>query len=341
MSKKASNVLGVFTESIGLYFSNFDKFMRYMTFPVLGQVAGLSLIFFITYFYSMNMPKLIDKYPHLNSMGTLILISILITLPGLAIFCKAFWEYLVAYGAVNSMFLNMYKSGKLYDFEAHTELIKRRAIPFIGLWFLFGIFSLFAVCPLFWVICGIFAVYFVLAFQVFTFEPELSPRGCVKKSLLLIKGHFASTFGLMALVGILTYMLIPQIIVKGIDSIGMTLSISNWIQNYMTFMPEINLEQYGIKNITHADIAAFIVQMTFMQIIIQYTLPLRSLLWANWYKELNKDFSSVELQLKPSSKKKKSTKRPSEKLMEATQKKYSSKKIDDNIIRRASEKDEG
>ena len=117
MSKKASNVLGVFTESIGLYFSNFDKFMRYMTFPVLGQVAGLSLIFFITYFYSMNMPKLIDKYPHLNSMGTLILISILITLPGLAIFCKAFWEYLVAYGAVNSMFLNMYKSGKLYDFS--------------------------------------------------------------------------------------------------------------------------------------------------------------------------------------------------------------------------------
>ena len=46
------------------------------------------------------------------------------------------------------MLENMLRSGKVYDFDAHTELIKRRALSFIGLWMLFGIFSLVAICPL-------------------------------------------------------------------------------------------------------------------------------------------------------------------------------------------------
>ena len=63
------------------------------------------------------------------------------------------------------MLENMLKSGKAYDFDAHTELIKRRAIPFIGLWTLFGIYSLISVIPFFWVIGAVFAIFFVLIFQ--------------------------------------------------------------------------------------------------------------------------------------------------------------------------------
>ncbi len=81
---------------------------------------------------------------------------------------------------------NMLKSGKVYDFDAHTELIKRRSIPFIGLWF----------CLVFFVTCcisfilgsrSVIAVFCVLVFQVFTYEPELSPIGCVKKACSLSK----------------------------------------------------------------------------------------------------------------------------------------------------------
>ena len=124
-----------------------------------------------------------QKIPALNDFSILFLIAILITLPGLVIFVKAFWEYLIAYGAVNSMLENMLKSGKVYDFDAHTELIKRRSVPFVGLWLLFGIYSILSVCPLLWVPAGVFAVFFVLIFQVFTYEPELSPIGCAKRSL--------------------------------------------------------------------------------------------------------------------------------------------------------------
>ena len=336
MAKADKKPLGILAEATGLYFSNFDKFLKYMTFPVLGQIAGLGLIFFITYFYTLNLPKLIAKYPNLNDFWTLVGISVLITLPGLAIFCKAFWDYLVAYGAVNSMVGNMVKSGRVYDFDAHRELIHRRALPFIGLWFLFGIFSLIALCPLMWVLCGIFAIYFVLVFQVFTFEPEQSPLGCVRKSLLLIKGHFAQTLMLFTLIGLLTYYVIPQIILTGLNYTGITNGLSNSILPFVKLFPEIHLENYGISAITHLHVAVFTIQIILSQILIQYTLPLRSILWSLWYKNLNNGIIAQDLPQK----KKKSKKRPSEKLMEASKKKYSQTKIDDDIIRRAMEKDD-
>ena len=286
MTKSKKNIFNILVEAIGLYFSNIDKFIKYMSFPVLGQIAGLLIVFLITYFYSVNLPNLLEKYPNLNNFNTLVLMSVVITLPGLIIFCKAFWEYLVAYGAVNSMVENMQKSGRLYDFQAHTELVKRRAVVFIGLWFLFGVFSFVALVPFFWVICGILTMYFVLVFQAFTYNPELSPIGCVKKSLMLVKGHFASTFILFLLIGFITYFLIPNLFIKVFDILGASKFTSNVIMPFVTLFPEIHLEQYGLTAITHKDIALFTVEAVLAQILIQYTLPMRSILWSLWYKEL-------------------------------------------------------
>lgn len=335
MAKKNKTPLGIFAESVGLYFSNFDKFIRYMSFPVLGQIIGLGLVLLITYFYTQNLPTLIANYPVIDNFNTLILLSVVITLPGLAIFVKAFWDYLVAYGAINSMLDNMLKSGRVYDFDAHTELIKRRSVPFIGLWFLFGIFSIIAFCPLFWVVCGILVVYFVLTFQIFTFEPELSPAGCVRKSVELIKGHFASTFMLLTLVGLLTYVFIPQIATKLFEISGINNFFANLILPIINELPEVNLQMYGIPLIPKETIANFTIQVFVAQILIQYTLPLRSILWSMWYRELSNNDISI------SSKKK----RPSENLMEKSHKKYGSKKVvkkklDKNILKRAAEKDD-
>jgi hypothetical protein len=61
---------------------------------------------------------------------------------------------------------------------------------------------------------------------------------------------------------------------------------------------------------------------------------MRSILWGLWYRELE---GSLPKQVE---KKKRNTKRPSEKLMEASSKKYSSKKIDRNILKRAMEKED-
>ena len=315
--KKSQTPFKIFLKSIGLYFLNFDKFALYMTFPVLGQAAGLGLILLTTFFYTSNLPRLMVLFPSLNNFNTLILLSVLITLPGLVLLIKAFWEYLVAYGAVNSMLDNMLKSGKVYDFRAHTELVKRRTPAFAGLWFVAGIFSIIALCPLCWIICAILAVYFVLIFQVFTFEPEQNPLGCAKRSLELIKGHFASTFLLLILAGVLTYIFIPQVCVKLFDIIGVNYFFAGLISPLSDIMPDLNFPWLSAAG----DISLLLVQTWISSIFIQYTLPMRSVMWSLWYKELNKE------------------KGPSEKLMEKSRKKYGKKKLDENILRRATEKD--
>lgn len=339
MTKKKNTPLEIFGEALKLYFSNFDKFIKYMTFPVLGQILGLIIVFVLTYFYANNLPRLIEKFPNFGEVSTILMFAILIALPGLAIFVKAFWEYLVAYGAVNSMVENMVKSGKLYDFDAHTELIKRRTVLFVGVWLLFGVFSLIALIPFFWVPCAVFAIYFVLVFQVFTYEPELSPVGCAKKSLQLIKGHFVSTFMLFALVGALTYVLIPQCIDLFCNYTHINLGLANVLRPIVVSLPIESwnniLSYLYLPSLKVDEVALFVVSVFVAQIFIQYTLPLRSILWALWYRQLNGTLlKQVE------TKKKSRAKKPSERLMENSNKKFASKKLDKNILKRAMENKE-
>ena len=296
MSKKQVTTTGIFMEAIGLYFGNILQFLKYMTFPVLGQVAGLIIVFLLTYIYSSNLPFLLEKFTFLDNFSTLMFSVILVTLPGMILLLKAFWEYLVAYGAVNSMLDNMLKSGKLYDFNAHTELIKRRTIPYVGLWLLAGIFGVLAIIPILWVPACVLAVYFVLAFQVFTYEPQLSPIGCVRKSLILVKGHFAQTFALMISIGVLTYVFLPKIFEVVFGFIKLTEVFVKITIPLVSMFPltELNntLANAHIQPITAEVIAEFAVAVILSQIIIQYTLPLRALLWGLWYKHLNAGFSS-------------------------------------------------
>ena len=337
MTKK--NKSGIFIKSLELYFSNFLQFVKYMSFPVFGQILGLAVIFTPTLFYSKKLPELIEHYKIFNDFTMLVLISVLIAIPGMIIFLKAFWEYLVAYGAINSMLDNMLKSGKVYDFKAHTELIKRRTPAFVALWLIISVFGLIASFPLFWIPAGVAGIYIVLVFQVFTYEPDLSPIGCIKKSVNLIKGHFVSTFFIIALSGLIFWILVPQIFNYLFENIGLSKLLSGSILPLVQALPlgDLNsrLSQFGISELKNEEIALLGVSTIIGQILIQLTLPFRSILCGLWYKELN-GFEAPN-----SVKRKSSKKRPSEKLMEETHKKYSgTKKLDKNILKRAMEKDD-
>lgn len=336
MSRKAKTPLGIFIESIGLYFSNFDKFFKYMAFPVFGQYAGLLLVYGISLIYIKNLPSLLEKFPNLNSISGIIILTTIVLLPGLAIFSKAFWRYLIAYGAINSMLQNLLKSGRVYDFEAHNQLIKKRTITFLTIWFIIGCFSILAFCPLLWIIAGILAIFCILVFQVFTYKEDLSAIGCFKYSISLVKGHFMTTFMLICLAGALTYIFIPQLTLKLLTILKCDLLFINMFNpiSYGIQLNSINpiLEQYHLVALTPFKISAFLFEMFFAQILIQFTLPLRSILFGLWYKELDKENYSTQIN-------KSSKKRPSEKLMENTHKKYGKKKLDRNLIERASKKD--
>ncbi|MDR1327964.1 MAG: hypothetical protein LBJ74_06125, partial [Heliobacteriaceae bacterium] len=195
----------IFFEGLKIYCFNFHKFFLYMAFPVFGQLLGLFLVFGLLHVYSAHLPELIKKYSVFDDFTTIVLCVLLLVVPGLLIFAKAFWDYLVAYGALNSMTVAATTLNKVYDFKAHTQMVTRRNFAFLGLWFLFGIFTALAYFPLFWILGVIFFIYFILIFQVFTFEEELSPIGCFKRSRQLIKGNFARTFVLALILGVLSY----------------------------------------------------------------------------------------------------------------------------------------
>lgn len=339
MTKKNKTVIGIFGEAIKLYFSNFNQFFKYMTFPVFGQIIGLYLTLLCTYIYAKHLPALIEHYKIFNNFNTLVLLSVLVALPGMVIFIKAFWEYLVAYGAINSMLDNMLKSGRVYDFRAHTELIKRRTASFVILWMIVGTYTLLAFIPLLWIPAGVIAIYLVLVFQIFTYESKLSAIECFKRSFNLIKGHFSSTFLLVFLLGIITWILIPNAFNHVFSIAGINNYISKLFIPFVSILPldEFNsmLGKILTSPLKSSEIAMFITTTTVSQILIQYTLPLRTLACGLWYKNLNTDTQSYQ-----STHKRNSSKRPSEKLMEETNKKYSKKKIDKNILRRAMEKDD-
>ena len=88
-----------------------------MLFPVFGQIIGLALTFGLTI-------GLADKVASkATSMTSAMGIILLLALPGLLIFMKAFWDYLVAYGAINSMADGYLNTGKVYDFKSHNEVV--------------------------------------------------------------------------------------------------------------------------------------------------------------------------------------------------------------------------
>lgn len=299
MAKVKDSVWSVFSQGVKLYFQNFDQFFKYLAFPVLGQILGLILTFLAAYFYAVNLPNWVVAGGLFDNFSMIFFVLILLILPGLAIFVKAFWDYLVAYGAINSMTDNMLKSGRVYDFAAHTELITRKTPKFVGLWILFGLFTVVAYFPLFWVIGVILFVYFVLIFQVFTFEPDKSAFGCFQKSLNIIKGNFWRTLGLMTLLGLLTYWLLPEVVKAIFNLLNIIGFLAIPIDLWASQLPIKSINQMLMQTptayqITSLWIAKEIVSFALGYIIICFTLPIRSISWSLWYKNLNKGESKLD-----------------------------------------------
>lgn len=299
MARIKNGVFAIFWEAVKLYFTNFGRFFRYMAFPVFGQISGIIIALLSSYYYTLNVPNLIAQGGIFNNFSIIFLILILITLPGLFIFMKAFWDYLVAYGAINSMADNLVKSGKVYDFAAHNEVITRRTSAFIGLWLLFALFTIAGIFPLFLLAAGILFVYFVLIFQVFTFEPDKSPVGCFKKSFNIIKGNFRKTCGLMLLLLIFTYWVLPETVKFLFDAAKIialfAIPLDGWASQFP--IDEINkllMRSPTAYQITSLLIARFAVSAFLGYAVIGLTLPLRSICWALWYKMLNKGEAKLD-----------------------------------------------
>ncbi len=294
MAKVKDSVWAIFGKSLELYFSNFFSLIKYMAFPVLGQIFGILLSLSFAFWYAAKLPEWIVKGGVFDNFSMIFIVLILAVIPGLIIFAKAFWDYLVAYGAINSMTDSMLKSGRIYDFPAHTEMVTRKTFKYIGLWILVSMLLLIGMFPLFWIIALILFVYFILIFQVFIYEPDKSIYGCFEKSVKMIKGNFGRTFGLMLLLVGFCYILLPQIfdyLLKLADVISyMAIPFDVWVQQLpIEQFNEIMLNSHiTFINLTALGVAKSIVSMLVGTLIIEFTLPLRVICCSLWYKNLYK-----------------------------------------------------
>ena len=323
MAKEDKSVWVLFFEGIKIYALNIHKFFLYMAFPVLGQLLGLFMIFGITYWYTQNFQNLIVKYPAMNDISTMLICIILSVIPGLLIWTRAFWDYLVSYGALNSMTDGYLNTGRVYDFRAHNSVVSKKVFSYIALWLLFSVFTLVSLIPVFWIIGFIFFIYFILIFQVFTFENGLSPVGYFRRSLQLVKGRFARTFLLMILLVVFTYYLLTSGLSVIFDALNLTAKLAKVFESWAYSLPVEHFERFGITPIV---IGKEVVNQIIFFIVVGFTLPLRSICWALWYNNLASDSEDYE-ERRP---KKKASKKVTAKTF-----KIEKRGIDPEIIRRA------
>lgn len=283
--KLKNSIWFVLFEGLKIYFLNIDKFFLYMLFPVFGQIIGIALAMGLSLSLMQTVVEKTD-----NAL-TALLYVILLAVPGLLIFAKAFWDYMVAYVALNSMTEGAVTTGKVYDFQSHNEVATRRTMSYVV--FLLVICALSSVgSTIFFIIPGFIVwIYLILVYQVFTFEPDLNITDILKRSFLLVKG---SWFRTLAILAILTFFSI-FIITQGVIVIFDFLNITNWIcsilDEYTSMFPlelvnEI-LEYCNLQIITPTMISHLILTSALSFVVAGLTLPIRSICWTLWYMVLS------------------------------------------------------
>lgn len=283
--KLKNSIFFILWEGIKIYFSNIDKFLLYMLFPVFGQVIGIALSFGLSLGFA---DKVVQKA---DSPAVALLMILLLAIPGLLIFAKAFWDYMVAYVALNSMTEGAVTTGKVYDLVSHNEVATQRGWKYIGFLIVLSVLmslgsSIFFIIPGF-----VLWIYFILVFQIFTFEPDLSITDIFKRSFLLVKGNWARTFILMAVLGFFSMYILTEGITVVFDYLNLTASASS-IFNFISNLIPLDLVNKILVHanqpiITNEMISKTIFVSVLGMIISGLTLPIRSICWSLWYKNLS------------------------------------------------------
>lgn len=292
--KLKNSIFFILWEGIKIYFSNIDKFLLYMLFPVFGQVIGIALSFGLSLGFA---DKVVQKA---DSPAVALLMILLLAIPGLLIFAKAFWDYMVAYVALNSMTEGAVTTGKVYDLVSHNEVATQRGWKYIGFLIILSVLmslgsSIFFIIPGF-----VLWIYFILVFQVFTFEPDLSITDIFKRSFLLVKGNWARTFILMAVLGFFSMYILTEGITVVFDYLNLTASASS-IFNFISNLIPLDLVNKILVHanqpiITNEMISKTIFVSVLVMIISGLTLPIRSICWSLWYKNLS-DVKGVDAEI--------------------------------------------
>ena len=203
---------------------------------------------------------------------------------------------MVAYVALNSMTEGALTTGRVYDFQSHREVATRRTLKYIGLLLVVGILSLIGVITSS-VILGIvpsliFWVFFVLVYQIFTFEDDISLKDCFRRSIYLVRGNWWRTSLLMFILWFFSVYIITEGVSVIFASLHLTdriCSLFDFIGNNMPFLETVNdaLKYFGLNVISVNAISKSVFMLFLTTVITGLSLPIRSICFTLWYKTLS------------------------------------------------------
>ncbi len=305
-TNKILSVLGIFFKSIKVYFMYLDKTAKYMFIPVFGQILGLFLIFFTTYYFNVNIKKIAKMSFFSNNPENLIFGLFIVLIPFLVLYLYSFYRYMIAFCSLNVVFytLTPKKGTKEIDFQANDKYIERRIFQYILLLALISILCLFP--PLWIVLC--------LSFQVFALESDSNCFKAVGRSIRFTLENILPVLLMLLLVFALTYWFLPSLFLWGLEKTPFVDFLVTRLDVYMRILPynEWNsiLSVFG-KNIDSVTVARNVAEITLMSVIIGFTLPYRCACFSELYRILDneqiKEYSKADEEIikRASSKKRK------------------------------------
>ncbi len=296
MAKKESinvKMIKIFFRSIKLYFMNLTKFCGYMAFPVLGALIGLIYVFAATYLFSVH-----ELENGVNNLFLTLLFFIFILIPGFLTFFKAFFDYLVALVALNSAALDLVATDTLVnEVQSYNSIVMYREKQFLLLLIMLSVVYSILSFPFLLVFLVIFAIYACLSFQAFAADDRFTALEAIQRSFRLVPGNVVRTIVLLALIGIFTYIFLPEVLFWITDVAGgaaylampVDFLLKNTTLSEIFILPMNNaLAAMNIDfEVTTNILAMNITKMIFASVIIGFTLPLRAIACTLWYKELD------------------------------------------------------
>ena len=290
MAKKNSqiSVLGAVFGGLKTYLNNLDIFMKYLAFPVLGTIFGIFILFGINYFFVTHLGEIENSSPIFSSPAVLFTILILITVPAFIIIMKALFDYIVAFGALNSMCVN---SDRVEDVYFHKEVIKRRFAPYCILLIALGLIFCLLSFPFLLPLLIVALVFLSLAVQVYVLEEDSTPYEAIRKSIELVKSNFWLVFWILAIITFISYIAVPYLICWAVGKTAVLQFLANPVEKYVALLPISDINSLlAAKGINYTFdmiiIAENIVLTAIAAIVTMFMLPFRCACCVEIYKGL-------------------------------------------------------
>ena len=294
-SKRKISVLNIVFEGLKTYLYNLDIFVKYLSFPILGTFLGMFFLFLINYIFVTHLEQIEKTNPVFENAAVILTLLLIIVIPAFLIMIKALIDYIVAYGALNSMCVLGTK--RIEDVYNHKETVKRRFAPYcvliLVLSVIFGILSIPVLLPL--LIAAL--IFLSLSIQIFSLEENMSPYESMKKSVELVKSNFWVVFWVLVFITLISYVAIPYLITWAVAKTPLFQWFANPIEKYISLLPvaDINsvIAQSGLNyKFDVIIIAENIVNCVISTIIIMYMLPFRCACCVEMYKRFNENYYS-------------------------------------------------